>query len=124
MVSPAATYFYSKKKKKHFLFCFCPSKKAGHRFRRPFSQGDQLDTSLRHWLLYAIQGIRFWRGFGKVRVNSCSKYSAFAFHLQEYAKWAQNTKFSAVVMGTASLTLRRFCIFMLVKSLAWGKSCH
>lgn len=27
-------------------------------------------------------------------------------------------------MGTASLTLMRFCIFMLVKSLAWGEICY
>lgn len=57
-------------------------------------------------------------------VVSCRKTSASAFHLQEYAKWAQNAKISAVLTGTSPLTLMRFCIFMLVKSLAQGEFCH
>lgn len=55
---------------------------------------------------------------------SCKKPFAFAFHLEEYAKWAQNAKISAAVIGTTPLTLTRFCTFMLVKSLAQGEFCH
>lgn len=104
----------------HFLFSFSQNKLTGSAGHFPKVTHQKL--------LHAITCCNLCGeldpGLRKFMDLSYRKISAFACHLPEYAKQAQEAKTSALIMGTAPLNLTRFCLFMLVKSLALSEFCQ